>query len=322
MQSNPRLQSYKCQSSCPCIVVLKFLPKFLWSTGNVEYMHSSFSNRIYAHPAQKGVKLLQHPTICPFVTNTLHDLISCKPLLWACYIRGILNSSWVWKHKASKRNSRTPPSSPHVHHGHCGDLATQCAKTCPGSQVLTLQFQIWGSNEARSKASKLCVFNALPGNQHLQRSGGHPRTHSGVTSIHRHNFASFFPPRVTRAHRLESTCAHSHFPESPAHTRLESQVHTGQFCIIFSTQSHPRTTSHGIGWGGDDDILLHLHTCSKRCAMDCFGTYFTHVQTCNGNPCSKCYAMDGLRYILYTCPKSIVMNLTTCTHGAQQNTQL
>ena len=32
------------------------------------------------------------------------------------------------------------------------------------------------------------------------RSGGHPRTHSGVTSTHKHNFASFFPPRVTRAH--------------------------------------------------------------------------------------------------------------------------
>ena len=25
-----------------------------------------------------------------------------------------------------------------------------------------------------------------------RRSGGHPRTHSGVTSTHRHNFASFF----------------------------------------------------------------------------------------------------------------------------------
>ena len=28
--------------------------------------------------------------------------------------------------------------------------------------------------------------------------------------------------------------------------------------------------------------------------------------------------MDLLRYILYTCPKSIVMNLTTCTHGAHK----
>ena len=26
--------------------------------------------------------------------------------------------------------------------------------------------------------------------------------------------------------------------------------------------------------------------------MDCFGTYFTHVQSCNENPCSNCYGMD------------------------------
>ena len=69
----------------------------------------------------------------------------------------------------------------------------------------------------------------------------HPRTQTGVTSTHRHNFSSFFPPRVKRS----------------------------------------RITWDTVGWGGDDDILLHLHTCSKRCAMDCFGTYFTHVQTCN-----------------------------------------
>ena len=45
--------------------------------------------------------------------------------------------------------------------------------------------------------------------------------------------------------------------------------------------------------------------------MDCFGAYFTHVQTCN-------VTRGLLRYILYTCPKSIVMNLTTCTHGAHK----
>ena len=72
------------------------------------------------------------------------------------------------------------------------------------------------------------------------------------------------PPfsRVTRAHRLES------------------QVHTGTILHHFFHPESPTHTSHGIGWGGvgwDDDILLHLHTCSKRCAMDCFGTYFTHV---------------------------------------------
>ena len=124
------------------------------------------------------------------------------------------------------------------------------------------------------------MFNALPGYQHLQRSGGHPRTHSGVTSIHRHNFASFFPPRVTRAHRLESR-AHTAIFQS--HPRTQTGVTSTHRTILhhFFHPESPAHTSHGIGWGGDDDILLHLHTCSKRCAMDCFGTYFTHVQTCN-----------------------------------------
>lgn len=73
-------------------------------------MHSSFRME-YMHIRHKGVKLLQHPTIC---INLLicHQhtswLISCKPLLWACYIRFFLKWSWVWKHKASKWNSRSP----------------------------------------------------------------------------------------------------------------------------------------------------------------------------------------------------------------------
>ena len=109
------------------------------------------------------------------------------------------------------------------------------------------------------------------------RSGGHPRTHSGVTSTHRHNFASFFPPRVTRAHRLESR-AHTAIFQS--HPRTQTGVTSTHRTILhhFFHPESPAHTSHGIGWGGDDDILLHLHTCSKRCAMDCFGTYFTHVQ--------------------------------------------
>ena len=37
--------------------------------------------------------------------------------------------------------------------------------------------------------------------------------------------------------------------------------------------------------------------------MDCFGTYFTHVQRLWCNPCSKCYGMDLLWAILHTCPK-------------------
>ena len=31
----------------------------------------------------------------------------------------------------------------------------------------------------------------------------------------------------------------------------------------------------GVGWGGYDDV--HLHLFSKCYAMDCLGTYFTHV---------------------------------------------
>ena len=61
---------------------------------------------------------------------------------------------------------------------------------------------------------------------------------------------------------------------------------------------------------------LQCNMCSKCYGMDCFGTYFTHVQSCNVtcvqsatewtasvhtshmpqavmyNPCSKCYGMD------------------------------
>ena len=104
---------------------------------------------------------------------------------------------------------------------------------------------------------------------------------------HKYTQAQFCIIFSTQSHpRTQTgvTCAHSHFPESPAHTDWSHKYTQAQFCIIFSTQSHPRTHHMrwgGVGWGGDDDILLHLHTRSKRCAMDCFGTYFTHVQTCN-----------------------------------------
>ena len=105
---------------------------------------------------------------------------------------------------------------------------------------------------------------------------------------------------VPRAHTLESqvhtgTILHHFFhPESPAHTDW-SHVRTQPFSRVtrrtqtrhnFASFFPPRVTrAHmtwdRVGWGGYDDILLHLHTCSKRCAMDCFGTYFTRVQTCN-----------------------------------------
>ena len=118
-----------------------------------------------------------------------------------------------------------------------------------------------------------------------ERSRGHPRTRSRVTSTHRQNFASFFPPRVTRAHRLESRACTAIFQSHPHTQTGVTSKHRHNFASFFQSESLAHT-SHGIGWGGvgwggDDDILLHLHTCSKRCAMDCFGTYFTHVQTCN-----------------------------------------
>ena len=66
-----------------------------------------------------------------------------------------------------------------------------------------------------------------------------------------------------------------------AHT-LESQVHTGTNLHHFFHAESPAHTSHGIGWGGVGMMtffaLAHMF---KARAMDCFGTYFTHVQTCN-----------------------------------------
>ena len=136
-----------------------------------------------------------------------------------------------------------------------------------------------------------------------KRSGGHPRTHSGVTSTHRHKFASFFPPRVTRAHRLESR-AHTAIFQS--HPRTQTGVTSTILHHFFHAES-PAHTSHGIGWGGagwggDDDILctcthvqsarngplryilytcpnlpLQCNPCSKCYGVDCFGTYFTHL---------------------------------------------
>ena len=47
-------------------------------------------------------------------------------------------------------------------------------------------------------------------------------------------------------------------------------------------------------------------TFSKCHGMDCFGTYFTHVQNKWCNSCSKCYGMGLLRYILCTCPKQVM----------------
>ena len=37
---------------------------------------------------------------------------------------------------------------------------------------------------------------------------------------------------------------------------------------------------------------LWLRSCSKCYTKDCFGTYFTHAQTCDNVLCSKCYTKD------------------------------
>ena len=101
---------------------------------------------------------------------------------------------------------------------------------------------------------------------------------------HKYTQAQFCIIFSTQSHlRTQTgvTCAHSHFPESPAHTDWSHKYTQPQFLHHFFHPESPAIGWGGVGWGGDDDIILHLHTCSKRCAMDCFGTYFTHVQTCN-----------------------------------------
>ena len=93
-------------------------------------------------------------------------------------------------------------------------------------------------------------------------SGGHPRTHSGVTSTHRPNFASFFPPRVTHAHRMESRAHTAIFQSHPRTQTGVTSTHRNNFASFFPprvTRAH--ITWDWVGWGGD--ILLHLHTCSK-----------------------------------------------------------
>ena len=51
--------------------------------------------------------------------------------------------------------------------------------------------------------------------------------------------------------------------------------------------------------------------------MDCFGTYFTHVQTCNVTRVQSATQWTASVHTLHM-SKSIVMNLTTCTHGAHK----
>ena len=177
----------------------------------------------------------------------------------------------------------------------CGFGGAQLKKYCPMLKENTTRYH----GKSMTSSSKWCQnFNSYVGQ-------GVTRAHTLESQVHTgtilHHFSTQSHPRT----QTGVTCAHSHFPESPTHTdwshvrtppfsrdtrahRLESQVRHS-----FESFFPPRVTcAHitwdkvgcggvgwgGVGWGGDDDILLHLHTCSMRCAMDCFGTYFTHVQ--------------------------------------------
>ena len=105
----------------------------------------------------------------------------------------------------------------------------------------------------------------------FERSGGHPRTHSGVTSTHRHNFASVFPPRVTRAHRLESRAHTAIFQSHPRTQTGVTSTHRHNFASVFPPrvtrahrlesrartaifQSHPRTQTGVTSTSGGELI--------------------------------------------------------------------
>ena len=83
---------------------------------------------------------------------------------------------------------------------------------------------------------------------------------------HKYTQAQFCIIFSTQSHpRTQTgvTCAHSHFPESPAHTRAHTAIfqshprtqtgvtstHRHNFASFFHQES-PAHTSHGIGWGG------------------------------------------------------------------------
>ena len=99
--------------------------------------------------------------------------------------------------------------------------------------------------------SKRVVWCILGNWTQINGSGGHPRTHSGVTSTHKHNFASFFPPRVTRAHRLESRAHTAIFQSHPRTQTGVTSTHRHNFASSFPprvTRAH--ITCDRVGWGG------------------------------------------------------------------------
>ena len=101
---------------------------------------------------------------------------------------------------------------------------------------------------------------------HFPESPAH--THIGITRTEKHIFASFF------------------HPESPADA---NESHKNRLAQFPSFSPRPQSTWDGLEWGGNGDMLLHVHTCSKRYPMDFFGTYFTHVQSCGVAGVCTCF---------------------------------
>ena len=105
-----------------------------------------------------------------------------------------------------------------------------------------------------------------------ERSGGHPRTHSGVTSTHRHNSASFFPRRVTRAHRLESRAHTAIFQSHPRTQTGVTSTHKHSFASFFTSRV---TRAHRLESSARTAIF-------QRCGGVGMMTFFctcTHVQS-------------------------------------------
>ena len=76
---------------------------------------------------------------------------------------------------------------------------------------------------------------------------------------HKYSQAQFCLIFSTQSHpRTQTgvTCAHSHFPESPAHTDWSHILHH-----FFDPES-PAHTSHGIGWGGVG-MMTFFCTCTR-----------------------------------------------------------
>ena len=121
------------------------------------------------------------------------------------------------------------------------------------------------------------TFQVAMPSEPAQWGQGVPRAHTLESQVHTgtilHHFSTQNHPRT----QTGVTCAHSHFPESPAAHRLGTILHH-----FFHPES-PAHTWHGIGWGGVA-MMTFFCTCTHVQSVaqwTCFGTYFTRVQTCN-----------------------------------------